>query len=261
MQKILLRIPVADAKRLSGLITWQTDAVEQRRSRNMLTKLARDLHKIFGNVCLAVHDQTDGTRVELVLTAQIDPDLELDLGCSAILAMENYVQQALTTLKELEKNKTIPSATLAIVAGDPRQSTDSTIFLPEPAAIIAKLLRDSLPAEGISIQQGDTGELHIKPSSGTSTPISDSETTHLTSQIYAICDHTRTAKIQIHQRMEVAGFPPELRRDLLEAQLEGFDTTLEIRSAYKLVNGTRRSQGGQIVAIIATHPAQTHLPM
>lgn len=246
----IYRLSISEAYRSEDHIAWPLVDKKTRISQEKLERLVARAQPIFGElVRLEAIERTDGTSVDLIILAHLE-DHQLELVPKA----REFVSELFTEAGEvlnLIAASTAPAAEIAISAGNPADSTGTTIYARAPVAELAQILRECLPAgaqPGVDLGMVDSPA--INPPRGISGRLRDEAAETLTAEILHVCDHSRSALVKTGNKRRKITFPPKLRTELLYAQLEFRTLNLKLSTNYKLHNGVKKASEYTLLQII-----------
>lgn len=259
---VLLREKIADAARADdGRISWQALNDERRKKMQDLVRTAKEMQRLLGTRVRAL-ESTDGQDVDLMLVVELDTHLPLSLeGPNPVLEL---IEAALHAIKRVVESPALGAA-ISIEPGDPADSSDTKIFVPEQVAPLAIAFRRHMPPDGMNVQPATPGasEERLVPKRGCSQPILDEERVVLSGEILRVCDESRQIMLRGEPRKLLLNYVPEskTREQFLLAQLHGHTVHLRVAMTYRLEDGVRKNLGGSIEKLISIseNPSQREL--
>lgn len=257
----IYRLPISTTYRNGDHIEWPLVDKEIRRSQQMLATLIARAQPIFGDlVQLEPVERADDTSVSLIVRAHLE-EQQLELIPEIQTTVTALFSEACEALNLIAAS-TAQAAEIAIRAGNPADSTDTTIYARAPVAELAQILREYLPA---GAQPGaDLGMVTspvVTPPRGISGRLRDEAEEILVAEIMHVCDHSRTALVKADNKLKKITFPPEHRTELLHAQLEFITLNLQVSTNYKFFNGVKKASGYTLLRVVAAieNPQQQQL--
>lgn len=248
----LLRLMISDAARQDQHITWPAVNAKQRNDLKCLEALAAGLQRRMGDrVRLQAFEQTDGSRVEIILVATFDHP-ELPLGSSSADAIQQQFREAYQVLRQVAASP-LPAELISISSGDPRNSSQTNVLATQEIADLANVLRKHLPESGVEIELDSAVSSSIFPRRGASQPLRDDKELVLSGEILAVNDKARTTLIRTHEGpLTELNFPStgRHRERLLQAQLHRRTVELRLNPTYRIENGTYKMRGGMLLEVL-----------
>lgn len=246
----IYRLQISDAYRIADNIEWPLADKKTRKALEMINNLVNRAQPIFGDlVQLEPIGCADDTSVNLIIRAHLE-EQQLELTPEIRKTITALFTEACEVLHRIAAS-TAPAAEIAISAGNPADSTGTTIYARAPVAELAQILRECLPAgaqPGVDLGMVDSPA--INPPRGISGRLRDEAAETLTAEILHVCDHSRSALVKTANKRKKISFPPELRTELLNAQLEFRTLNLKLSTNYKLHNGVKKASEYTLLQII-----------
>lgn len=253
IRRNIVTIPLATAARTGELFTWPGSIPDyEKQAVTALTTIKTRLQKFaMGGLFLQVeHQLTPQKTVELALVLVASSGVtEPDLASTAI-EIENVFCDASDALDVIRKKDRLISETIRLEVGDPKLSTDSTIYLTKTTHAVAEALRPISNDTPLKLHNTER-ETTIGGRGVTRTILAEGETVCITSKVFSFCDRSKRAEISLegNSSFRLFGFPEALRTELIEALRDHKTLTFTVTESYASSLGKVEHRGGQIITI------------